>query len=76
MASVHPEPFSGPYLQDDSIEGDLERIIQEKQVSRLAAWDIWYFRTRSRWSAELEQQIIDGHRQGNPPDVHTLGLEV
>jgi hypothetical protein len=45
---------------------EMEQIAEDLSVSQDVARDIWYLRTRSRHTPELEQQLIDAYRSGKP----------
>ena len=38
------------------------------------AADIQYFRTTSRWTPELEKELIILHKQNTPPNIFTFAL--
>lgn len=54
-------------------EEEVAALAQELQVSESCALDVLYLRTRSRWSEELEDELITLHRAGNPPNVNDFG---
>lgn len=47
----------------------IRKLALELEVGEECASDVWYLRTRSRWSEELEAKLIQLHRDGNPPNV-------
>lgn len=47
---------------------EIEQIAKHLSVSDQVASDIWYLRTRSRHTPELEQQLIDACHSGRPID--------
>ena len=54
----------------ESMVTEQEEIAKELGVSYLCAAYIQYFRTRSRWTREKEQQLIDWDKTGKPlPNV-------
>lgn len=55
----------------DEVIGDLAK---ELNVSELCANDIFYFRSRSRWSQELENELIDLHQKGERPNMNEFGV--
>jgi hypothetical protein len=57
----------------DSVFREVEEIKEEKQVSRACAFDIWYLRTRGRYTQEFENRIVDLHRDGKPVDIEEFG---
>ena len=48
--------------------------IQELGVSERCAADVFYLRTRSRWTEELEKELILLHKNGNPPNMCDFGV--
>lgn len=38
-----------------------------------AAEDVWYLRGRSRWTQELETELIRLHSEGNRPNMNEFG---
>lgn len=47
----------------------IQNLAKELNVSEGCAADVWYLRTRSRWTHELEAELIRLHRAGTPPNV-------
>lgn len=50
-----------------------EKLAEELNVSPGCAIDILYLRTRSRWTQELEDELIRLHKEGNPPNIMEFG---
>jgi len=48
-------------------------LAQAAQVSEECVSDVGYLRSRSRWSEELELELIALHKAGNPPNVNEFG---
>lgn len=46
-----------------------EKIAKELNVSIECACDIAYLRTRSRWTQEKENKLIQSHKEGKPLNV-------
>ena len=46
---------------------------QERGISHACASDVLYLRTRSRWSHELEEELIRLHKEGTPPNIFDFG---
>ena len=46
----------------------IEELSEELGVSQNCAHQICYLRTRRRWTQELEDELIQLHKEGNPPD--------
>lgn len=47
----------------------IEDLSDELKCSLECATDVYYLRTRSRWTPELEEKLILLHRQENPPNI-------
>lgn len=47
----------------------IQNLAKELDVDESCAADVWYLRTRSRWTRELEAELIRLHRAGTPPNV-------
>ena len=47
----------------------MQNLAKELDVDESCAADVWYLRTRSRWTHELEAELIRLHRAGTPPNV-------
>lgn len=52
---------------------EIINISNNLQVSKSCAQNIWYLRTRSRWSQELEDKLIELHKAGTPPNIMEFG---
>ena len=52
----------------------IEDIQNELNVSEACANDILYLRTRNRHNQDLENQLIDLHRAGTPPNIMEFGV--
>ena len=50
----------------DEITDYIHNLSIKLGVSEGVARDIWYLRTRSRWTQDLENQIIAAAKAGNP----------
>jgi hypothetical protein len=50
-----------------------ETIAKELQVSLMCAADVVYLRGRSRWTQELEDELIRLYKEGNPPNINEFG---
>lgn len=57
----------------DSMNKEIEELARELDVSEACAQDVWYLRTRSRHTQELEEELIQLHRDGNPPNIMEFG---
>ena len=51
-----------------------EKLAEELGVSFACACDIWYLRTRSRWTEDLEQELIQAHARGETVDINSFGV--
>jgi len=49
-------------------------LAKELNVSELCANDIFYLRSRSRWSPELENELIELHQKGERPNMNEFGV--
>lgn len=58
--------LSGPFKK-------IGQIQKELGCSNQAASDVWYLRTRTRHTPELEQALLDAHARGEPVNVMTFG---
>lgn len=47
----------------------IRQLAKELDVTEACATDIYYLRTRSRHTEELEQKLIQMYRDGNPPSI-------
>jgi len=47
----------------------MQNVAKELGISESCANDVVYLRTRSRWSEELELELIKLHNEGNPPNI-------
>lgn len=52
----------------DSINDYISNLAEKLGVSNRCAGDVYYLRTRSRWTQDLEDKLIKLHKEGNPPD--------
>ena len=43
-------------------------------IEHSLAVDLHYFRSTSRWTPELEKELIILHNQNNAPNIFTFGL--
>ena len=57
----------------DSYGEEIENIRTTLGLSDACAMDVFYLRSRSRWTQELEDQLIALHRAGNPPNIMEFG---
>jgi len=51
----------------DEMEQYIRDLATELGVSVNCAYDVWYLRTRSRHTPELEAELITLHAAGTPP---------
>jgi len=47
----------------------IQKLAKKLNISRDCAQDVWYLRTRSRWTQDLEKELIRLHRAGKPPNI-------
>lgn len=60
--------------QADGYRDSVKGLSKELNISEACASDVWYLRTRNRWSQELENQLIELHQAGNPPNIMDFGV--
>lgn len=63
-------------IQDNyynELESYLQSLAEELGVSSACAGDVWYLRQRSRWSQELENELIRLYNEGTPPNICEFG---
>ena len=52
----------------------MDELATELGVSVRCAEDVWYLRTRSRHTPELEAELIALHAAGTPPTLRSFGV--
>lgn len=55
-------------VQDEMVKY-VNKLATELNVSESCAADVYYLRSRSRWTQELEDKLIELHRKGTPPNI-------
>ncbi len=63
-------------IQDEyynELESYLEDLAQKLNCSRACAGDIWYLRQRSRWTQELEDELIARYAAGEAVNICEFG---
>ena len=55
------------------MEDHINKIAEELGVSNGCAADVVYLRTRSRWTQELENEVIRRSKEGIPTNVCEFG---
>jgi hypothetical protein len=63
-------------IQDDyynELEEYLKSLAEELHCSVGCAGDVWYLRQRSRWTQELEDELIALYNAGTPPNICEFG---
>jgi hypothetical protein len=58
----------------DEMEQYIRDLATELGVSVNCAYDVWYLRTRSRHTPELEAELITLHAAGTPPIMCDFGV--
>lgn len=53
----------------DATMASIKQLALELDVSEKCASDVYYLRTRSRWTEELEKELIALHKKGTPPNI-------
>jgi hypothetical protein len=64
-------------VQDESygeVTQYMKDLTVELGVSVECAGDVWYLRTRSRHTSELEAELIALHAAGTPPNMCDFGV--
>ena len=56
-----------------SYEAETKNIANSLGVSEKCASDIFYLRTRSRWTQELEAELIQFHKNNVPVNIFDFG---
>lgn len=57
----------------NELQGYLESLAKELKCSVACAGDVWYLRQRSRWTQELEDELIGLYKAGTLPNVCEFG---
>lgn len=65
-AGMHWKQIIFAICQDATIEY-IKKLAKELDVSGYCASDVYYLRTRSRHTPELEIELINLHKNGTPP---------
>lgn len=63
-------------LVQDETTKYIQDLAVELKISKACAMDVYYLRTRSRWTQELEDQLIDLHAKGTVPNMCEYGCKV
>lgn len=53
----------------DETAAYIDKLAYDLNVSGQCAGDVWYLRTRSRWTQRAEDELIRLHKAGSPPPV-------
>ncbi len=53
---------------------EIDKIKQELNISESCAADVFYLRTRNRHTQQLENELIDLHHAGTPPNMMEFGV--
>jgi len=53
----------------DAMVKHIRGIATELDISEDCAMDVWYLRSRGRWTEELETELIRLHKNGTPPNI-------
>jgi hypothetical protein len=57
----------------ESTNRHIDELAKELRCSSACAQDVFYLRSRSRWTEELENELIQLHKQNNPPNMCEFG---
>jgi hypothetical protein len=73
---VSQEQVDYQKVQDDyynEMEQYFQKLADELDCSVACATDIWYLRQRSRWTQELENELLRLYDIGQPPNICEFG---
>lgn len=68
--TVMSDPQTDYWLE---CEKEIQNLADDLDVTYMCAVDITYLRTRSRWTQELENELIRLHDVGTPPNMCEFG---
>ena len=51
----------------------IRELAKDLDITETCAFDVYYLRGRSRWSEELEAELIGLHKDHNPPNMCEFG---
>jgi len=57
----------------ESMNSYFDDLAKELDCSKGCATDVWYLRSQSRWTPELEAELIRLHKEGAPPNICEFG---
>ena len=63
-------------VQDDyynEMEQYFQKLADELDCTVACARDVWYLRQRSRWTQELEDELLRLYDIGQPPNICEFG---
>ena len=63
-------------VQDDyynEMEQYFQKLADELDCTVACATDVWYLRQRSRWTQELEDELLRLYDIGQPPNICEFG---
>ena len=61
----------------DAWAEEIKQIAKDFGISESTAGDVWYLRTRSRWTQDLENQLVEAYHAGKPIDSgDVLGRQI
>jgi hypothetical protein len=63
-------------VQDDyynEMEAYFQSLADELDCTVACATDVWYLRQRSRWTQELEDELLRLYDIGQPPNICEFG---
>jgi hypothetical protein len=73
---INQTQHDGNKVQNDyynEMEEYFKSLAEELGCSVGCAGDVWYLRQRSRWTQELENELIRLHKEGTPPNICEFG---
>jgi hypothetical protein len=57
----------------DELQQYFQELAEELGISENCAADVWYLRSRSQHTPELEAKLIELHKAGTPPNMCEFG---
>ena len=73
-ADDYLEFFKHGMLSEEPSRSLYLELEQLHNGNMLLVYDICYLRTMSRWTRELEKELIELHKAGTPANVYTFGI--
>jgi hypothetical protein len=71
MSTIDWDKVQNDYYNE--LEEYYKSLAEELGCSFACAVDVWYLRQRSRWTQELENELIRLYNEGTPPNICEFG---